>query len=140
RRSPPPAGRTLVRSLRLRSFAKVNLGLEVLGVREDGYHELRTLFQTIALADEIALVPSRRGVRVVCDHPLVPQDDSNLAARAAELLRSFGKVGQGVEIRIRKHIPVGGGLGGGSSKAAPGLLGPDPLWERGLGAGGGARG
>ena len=122
-----------MRSLRLRSFAKVNLGLEVLGVREDGYHELRTLFQTIDLADEIVLLPSRRGVRVVCDHPLVPQDDSNLAARAAELLRSFGKVGQGVEIRIKKRIPVGGGLGGGSSNAAAVLLGLDRLWKLGLG-------
>src|SRR4029450_12373480 len=119
-----------MKSLRLRSFAKVNLGLEVLGVREDGYQELRTLFQTIDLADEIVLLPSRRGVRVVCDHPLVPQDDSTLAARAAELLRSFGKVGQGVEIRIKKRIPVGGGLGGGSSNAAAVLLGLDRLWKR----------
>jgi 4-diphosphocytidyl-2-C-methyl-D-erythritol kinase len=63
----------------------------------------------------------------------VPQDDSNLAARAAELLRSFGKVGQGVEIRIKKRIPVGGGLGGGSSNAAAVLLGLDRLWKLGLG-------
>jgi 4-diphosphocytidyl-2-C-methyl-D-erythritol kinase len=124
-----------MKSLRLgRSFAKVNLGLEVLGVREDGYHELRTLFQTIDLADEIVLVALRaRRARGVCDHPLVPRDESNLAARAAQLLRSYGRIGQGVEIRIHKRIPVGGGLGGGSSNAAAVLLGLDRLWKLGLG-------
>ena len=123
----------MARNLRLRSFAKINLGLEVLGVREDGYHELRTLFQTIDLADELVLRPARRGVRVACDHPLVPNDATNLAARAAELLRGYAKVKQGVEIEIEKRIPVGGGLGGGSSNAAAVLLGLDRLWKLGLG-------
>ena len=123
----------MARNLRLRSFAKINLGLEVLGVREDGYHELRTLFQTIDLADELVLRPARRGVRVVCDHPLVPNDATNLAARAAELLRGYAKVKQGVEIEIEKRIPVGGGLGGGSSNAAAVLLGLDRQWKLGLG-------
>jgi 4-diphosphocytidyl-2-C-methyl-D-erythritol kinase len=122
-----------MKALRLRSFAKVNLGLEVLGVRDDGYHELRTLFQTIDLADEIVLRRRARGVRVVCDHPLVPSDASNLAARAAERLRSYAGVRGGVEITIRKRIPVGGGLGGGSSNAATVLLGLDRLWRLGLG-------
>ena len=128
-------GRTLMaRNLRLRSFAKINLGLEVLGVREDGYHELRTLFQTIDLADEIVLRPARRGVSVACDHPLVPKDATNLAARAAELLRGYAQ-GRRRESRseIKKRIPVGGGLGGGSSNAAAVLLGLDRLWKLGLG-------
>jgi len=77
-----------VRALRLRSFAKINLGLEVLGLREDGYHELRTLFQTIDVADEVVLRPRPRGVRVICRHPLVPEDGTNLAARAAEALKA----------------------------------------------------
>lgn len=122
-----------MKALRLRSFAKVNLGLEVLGVREDGYHELRTLFQTIDLADDLVLRPLRRGIRVVCDHPLVPRDATNLAARAAELLRGYAQVKQGVEIEIKKRIPVGGGLGGGSSNAAAVLMGLDRLWKLGLG-------
>jgi 4-diphosphocytidyl-2-C-methyl-D-erythritol kinase len=120
-------------SLRIRSFAKINLGLEVLGRHDDGYHELRTLFQTIDLADEIVLTPHARAVRVACDHPLVPADGTNLAARAAELLRRFARVERGVEIRILKRIPVGGGLGGGSSNAAAVLLGLDRLWKLGLG-------
>ena len=128
-----PRGSSRLKSLRLRSFAKINLGLEVLGVHDDGYHELRTLFQTIDLADEIVLRPLPRAVRVVCDHPLVPTDATNLAARAAELLRGFARVAQGVEIRIKKRIPVGGGLGGGSSNAASVLMGLDRLWKLGLG-------
>jgi len=122
-----------MRSLRLRSFAKLNLGLEVLGQREDGYHELRTLFQTIDLADDVILRKRPRGLRVLCDHPLVPRDATNLAARAAELLRGYAGIKQGLEIEIRKRIPVGGGLGGGSSNAATVLLGLDRLFGLGLG-------
>ncbi len=121
------------RALRLRSYAKINLGLEVLGLRDDGYHELRTLFQTIDLHDDVVLRLRPRDVTVRCDHPLVPADGTNLAARAAEALRGFGRVSSGVEIEIRKRIPVGGGLGGGSSNAATVLLGLDRLWKTGLG-------
>jgi 4-diphosphocytidyl-2-C-methyl-D-erythritol kinase len=122
-----------LKTLRLRSFAKINLGLEVLGLREDGYHELRTLFQTVDLADDVVLRALPKDVRVICEHPLVPQDGSNLAARAAELVRGYAGVRSGVEIRIRKRIPVGGGLGGGSSNAAAVLLGLDRMWRLGLG-------
>jgi 4-diphosphocytidyl-2-C-methyl-D-erythritol kinase len=122
--------------MRLRSYAKVNLGLEVLGTRDDGYHELRTLFQTVDLHDDVVLRPRSRGVTVRCDHPLVPNDATNLAARAAEALRAHGRVAGGVEIVIRKRIPVGGGLGGGSSNAATVLLGLDRLWKLGLGPAG----
>ncbi len=118
------------------SYAKVNLGLEVLGLRDDGYHELRTLFQTISLADEIVLRPRESEITVSCDHPLVPADGTNLAFRAADALRRRADVSKGVEIEIRKRIPVGGGLGGGSSNAAAVLLGLDRLWNLGLGPGG----
>jgi len=126
------------RALRVPSFAKVNLGLEVLGTRGDGYHELRTLFQTVDLADEILLQPRPEdaGVTVACDHPLVPKDGTNLAVRAADALRRYGNVATGVHIEIRKRIPVGGGLGGGSSNAAAVLLGLDRLWRLGLGPAG----
>jgi len=117
------------RALRVRSYAKVNLGLEVLGSRDDGYHELRTVFQTIDLHDDVVLRPRSSGVRVTCDHPQVPTDGTNLAARAAEALLRYAGVKHGVEIAIRKRIPVGGGLGGGSSNAAVTLLGLDRLWR-----------
>jgi 4-diphosphocytidyl-2-C-methyl-D-erythritol kinase len=127
---------TRARAVRLRSCAKVNLGLEVLARRDDGYHELRTLFQTIDLHDDVVLRPRPHGVAVRCDHPLVPTDGTNLAARAAEALRAYARVSDGVEIEIRKRIPVGGGLGGGSSNAAAVLLGLDRMWETGLGPAG----
>jgi len=124
------------RAIRVPSFAKINLGLEVLGVREDGYHELRTLFQTIDLADEITLRPQPRVITVRCDHPGVPEDGTNLAARAAEALRRHAGISDGVEITIEKRIPVAGGLGGGSSNAAAVLMALDRMWRLGLGAGG----
>jgi 4-diphosphocytidyl-2-C-methyl-D-erythritol kinase len=122
--------------LRVPSHAKVNLGLQVLGQRRDGYHELRTVFQTIDLHDDIELRPRGRGIVVSCGHPGVPSDGRNLAVRAARALaRATGARG-GVEITIRKRIPVGGGLGGGSSNAAAVLLGLDRLWRLGLGPAG----
>ena len=125
-----------VKELRVRSFAKVNLGLEVLGVREDGYHELRTLFQTISLHDDVVLRPRAKDVTILCDHPGVPTDETNLAVRAARDLQRFAKVARGVEITLTKRIPVAGGLGGGSSDAAAVLMGLDRLWRLSLGPAG----
>jgi 4-diphosphocytidyl-2-C-methyl-D-erythritol kinase len=122
-----------VKVLRLPSFAKVNLGLEVLGTRADGYHELRTIFQTISLHDDVELRPHAAAIEVRCDHPDVPTDHTNLAHRAAEELRRFAGLSKGVTITITKRIPVAGGLGGGSSNAATVLIGLDRLWRLGLG-------
>ncbi|HUG54375.1 MAG TPA: 4-(cytidine 5'-diphospho)-2-C-methyl-D-erythritol kinase [Vicinamibacteria bacterium] len=122
--------------LRLRSYAKVNLGLEVLGPRLDGYHELRTIFQTIGLHDDVLLRRRPQGLSVRCDHPAVPLDDSNLALRAARDLQRYARVEDGVEIVLTKRIPVAGGLGGGSSNAATVLMGLDRLWRLGLGTAG----
>ena len=120
--------------LRLKSHAKVNLGLEVLGLRQDGYHELRTLFQTLELHDDLELRARRDGqVTLRCDHPAVPQDDSNLAVRAARDLQRLAGAQRGVDIRLVKRIPVAGGMGGGSSNAAATLIGLDRLWKLGLG-------
>jgi len=126
-----------VKALRLASYAKVNLGLEVLGRREDGYHELRTIFQTISLHDDVTLRITRKaGVSVRCDHPAVPQDRTNLAAKAALALARHAGRRDGVAIMIEKRIPVAGGLGGGSSNAATVLIGLDRLWKLGLGVDG----
>jgi 4-diphosphocytidyl-2-C-methyl-D-erythritol kinase len=125
--------RQVPRELRVRSYAKVNLGLEVLGTRADGYHELRTLFQTVDLHDDVRLRPTRGAIAVSCAHPGVPEDATNLAWRAADALRRYARTSGGVEIRIDKRIPVAGGLGGGSSNAAATLLGLDRLWGTALG-------
>lgn len=114
----------------LPSFAKINWTLDVLGRRPDGYHELRTLYQTVGLADHMVLeVRTAPGVDVTCDAADVPSGPSNLAHRAAvAFFEAAGLAGRaGVNIWIRKEIPAGGGLGGGSSNAAVTILGLERL-------------
>ena len=109
-------------ALTLPSFAKINWTLEILGKRPDGYHEVRTLLQTVSVADELTFEMVGRGITVHCDHPEVPCDETNLAYRAAKLLGDFTGAGKGVHIRIAKRLPVAAGLGGGSGNAAVTLL------------------
>ena len=109
------------RRVRVRALAKINLDLRVLGKRSDGYHELRTIFQTISLADslDIAFTPARK-TSIELDDPLAISD--NLVVRAARLAMDAMRATGRVEMRLRKHIPMGAGLGGGSSDAAAVLL------------------
>jgi 4-diphosphocytidyl-2-C-methyl-D-erythritol kinase len=119
---------------RFRSFAKINLGLEVVGRLPTGYHQLRTLFATLSLHDIVEISEIPAGLRVVSDHPDVPDDETNLARRAAVVMRGLaGRKRTGVSINVRKRIPVGGGLGGGSSNAATVLRALDLMWGLGLG-------
>jgi len=116
-------------TLTLPSFAKINWTLEVLGKRPDGYHELRTLLQTISVADELTFERAERGIVIDCDHPEVPCDETNLVHRAAKLLGEFTGADKGVRVRINKRLPVAAGLGGGSSNAAVTLLALQKLWN-----------
>jgi 4-diphosphocytidyl-2-C-methyl-D-erythritol kinase len=117
--------------------AKINLYLEIIGDRSDGYHELVMVMQSIALADQVEL--KAIGIdtfRVHCSHPLVPTDTSNLAYRAAQLMAqqfpaAFENWG-GAQITIDKQIPVAAGLAGGSTNAAAVLVGLDLMWNLGL--------
>ena len=119
-----------MRSLRLRSPAKLNLYLKVINKREDGYHNLETIFERIDLFDEIALTLNRDGrIRVACDHSDVPVDSSNLVYKVAQLLKDDFALQDGVDIMISKRIPVAAGLAGGSSNAATVLLGLNRLWK-----------
>jgi 4-diphosphocytidyl-2-C-methyl-D-erythritol kinase len=115
--------------LTIQSFAKINWTLEILGRRPDGYHELRTLLQTIDLADRLIYSPLDQEIEITCDNADVPHDETNLAYRAAVSLRDFTGVKYGVRISIEKRIPVAGGLGGGSSNAAVTLLALQKLWN-----------
>jgi 4-diphosphocytidyl-2-C-methyl-D-erythritol kinase len=115
------------RRLSLTAAAKVNLALEVLGKREDGYHELATVMQTVDLADRLALEDAD-DLALTTSSPDVPADGGNLALRAAVALREAAKVERGVRIRLDKRIPVAAGLGGGSADAAAVLLGLNRLW------------
>src|ERR1039458_4402445 len=115
------------------SPAKLNLVLDVLGKRPDGYHELRTIFERISLADQITLAPNRKKkIRILCAHPQVPLTSSNLAFKAAMLLAKDFSISEGLDINIIKNIPVAAGLAGGSSNAAAVLSGLNRLWQIGL--------
>jgi 4-diphosphocytidyl-2-C-methyl-D-erythritol kinase len=122
-----------MKPLRLPAFAKVNECLYVLGRRADGYHELRTIFQTIGLHDtlEMSLTP-RAGIAFECDHPGLPAGRENLVWRAVAAARRVLELRRGVRVRLEKRIPVGRGLGGGSSDAAVALLGVERLARRQL--------
>jgi 4-diphosphocytidyl-2-C-methyl-D-erythritol kinase len=118
--------------LRLRANAKINLFLEVLDKRQDGYHDIETVFQSVDLHDVIMLREDRPGVMEIrCDHPQVPLDSSNLAYRAAELLLKETGKRYGVRIYILKRIPIGAGLAGGSADGAATLVGLNELWRLG---------
>ena len=116
--------------------AKVNLWLEVLGKRSDGYHELSSLMLPIDLRDhlEMALVAGS-GIRLACDHPDLPVDERNLVWRAARLFLEAIGAEAGVDIRLKKNIPVGAGMGGGSADAAGVLLGLNRLFSSALSMG-----
>ncbi|MBI4310124.1 MAG: 4-(cytidine 5'-diphospho)-2-C-methyl-D-erythritol kinase [Candidatus Omnitrophica bacterium] len=117
-------------SITLRSPAKLNLVLDVLAKRMDGFHELRTIFERIDLCDRITLTSRRDGaIKVVCGHPQVPKGPKNLAVKAAKQLQADFGIKQGVTIAIDKKIPVAAGLAGGSSNAAAVLMGLNRLWR-----------
>ncbi|MCX7112100.1 MAG: 4-(cytidine 5'-diphospho)-2-C-methyl-D-erythritol kinase [Proteobacteria bacterium] len=122
-----------VKPLRLPAPAKLNLMLRVVGRRPDGYHLLQTVFQFIDWCDWIELRPRQDGkIGLSIPLPDVPEA-SDLTIRAAKLLRdAVGIGGLGVHIAVEKNLPMGGGLGGGSSDAATTLLGLNALWELGL--------
>jgi len=115
-------------SFTLPSFAKINWSLEILGRRPDGYHQIRTLLQTISLHDDLTFSPDE-SLSLSCDDPSIPLGDENLIIRAARLLRSKCGNVAGARIHLEKRIPAQGGLGGGSSNAAIALLGLNRLWK-----------
>ncbi|MFS8890928.1 4-(cytidine 5'-diphospho)-2-C-methyl-D-erythritol kinase [Synechococcus sp. R55.2] len=112
--------------------AKINLYLEILGSRPDGYSEVAMVLQSIHLADRLQLKCRPHGIHLTCDRPEVPTDARNLAYQAAELLQKECHSSAGVEIHIEKHIPVAAGLAGGSADAAAVLVGLNQLWGLGL--------
>ncbi len=125
--------------MKIRAPAKINLTLRVVGKRADGYHLLDTIMVPVSLYDEIEIHQMRRSasrrlgvpslIAIRCNHPQVPLGQDNIAYRAAELLMRKAKICRPIAIRIRKQIPVGAGLGGGSSDAAAVLKGLNRLWR-----------
>ena len=119
-----------MRETKVRAWAKLNLSLDVTGKRDDGYHELVMLMQTVSVGDELTLSLNDSGkLTASCSLRFIPTDDRNLAVRAARCyLAALGKQGQGVHIRIDKRTPVGAGMGGGSADAAAVLRGLNALF------------
>jgi 4-diphosphocytidyl-2-C-methyl-D-erythritol kinase len=116
----------------VRACAKINLTLRVTGVRPDGYHGLRTVFQSLAIHDTLTFLSNRGPFRIECDDPECPTDRTNLVWRAASLMwQAAGRRGEprDVTVRIAKRIPLQSGLGGGSSDAAAAIRGLSGLWR-----------
>jgi 4-diphosphocytidyl-2-C-methyl-D-erythritol kinase len=114
----------------LPAFAKINLFLHIHGKREDNYHELCTVFQSISLHDSITFEPSEdSGIHLTCDDPAIPTGEKNLIVRTASLLKKEFSIDAGAKIHLTKRIPSPGGLGGGSSDGAIALIGLIKLWQ-----------
>lgn len=122
-----------MRSVSLPAFAKINLDLRVLGTRPDGFHDLKTVFQSLMLFDNVTVSARRGPLTITCDEPDIPTDRRNLVWKAASLLHrtATGKVSapRDIAIDLRKRIPVEAGLGGGSANAAMTLLALNQLWK-----------
>jgi 4-diphosphocytidyl-2-C-methyl-D-erythritol kinase len=116
------------KSFTLPSFAKINWRLRILGRRNDGFHELCTIFQTVSLFDELVFEEAEE-IALTSDDRNIPTDETNLIVKAARLLENEYKPRKGAKIHLVKRIPAPGGLGGGSSNAAVALLGLAALWD-----------
>ena len=119
--------------MRLKAMAKINLGLDVLGKREDGYHEVRMIMQTIRMYDILDIRKTKRpGIVLTTNLPFIPTDSRNLVYKAAEMLMEEFDVEEGLSIKLRKFIPVAAGMAGGSSDAAAAFVGVNRMFRLGL--------
>lgn len=120
-------------TITLKALAKINLGLDVLGRRENGYHDVRMVMQTIYLYDNVTITKTEEtGIQVECNLFYLPVDENNIAYKAAKLLMDEFNIQEGVRIVLDKHIPVAAGLAGGSANAAAVLVGMNRLFSLGL--------
>lgn len=119
--------------MRLRALAKINLGLDILRKREDGYHEVRMIMQTIQMYDVLKMKKVKKpGISLSVNYPYIPSDERNLVYKAAKLLMDEFQVREGVDICLEKFIPVAAGMAGGSSDAAAAMVGINRLFKLGL--------
>ena len=119
--------------MRLRALAKINLGLDVLRRREDGYHELRMIMQTINMYDQLDMeISEEKGIHITSNLPFIPTNENNLVYKAAKLLMDEFQVEQGLKVDLQKFIPVAAGMAGGSSDAAAAMIGANRLFGLGL--------
>ena len=118
--------------IKVRTPAKINLALDVLGLRDDGYHEIATVMQTISIFDDIAITKRKEpGITLSSTLPFLPIDGRNLAAKAVTVFFEAAQITSGIEIMLTKRIPVGAGMAGGSANAAGVLLGLNSMFNTG---------
>lgn len=116
--------------MRLRAFAKINLGLDILGKRDDGYHDVRMIMQTIQMYDVLEIRKSEKpGISLTTNFPFVPCDERNLVYKAAKLLMDEFHIEEGISVKLDKFIPVSAGMAGGSTDAAAALVGVNRLFN-----------
>ena len=115
--------------IELRSFAKINLSIDLVGKRDDGYHLLRTVMQTVSLCDFVRLERIEQGIEISCNRKYIPTDERNIMYKVAYAFFNKTGIEGGVRIRLKKHIPCGAGLGGGSSNGAAVLDGLCELYN-----------
>jgi 4-diphosphocytidyl-2-C-methyl-D-erythritol kinase len=119
--------------MKLQAMAKINLGLDVVRKRDDGYHEVRMIMQTIQMYDQLDMAESSRpGIRLATNLAYLPNNENNLVYRAANMLMEEFHVKKGLDIRLRKMIPVAAGMAGGSSDAAAAFIGVNRIFRLGL--------
>ena len=121
-----------MKEIEIDSYSKINLTLNILGKRRDGYHNIETIMQSINLADRIFIKEEKEGIKIKCSHPLVPIDTQSLTYRSAEKILNRYRIKKGVKIEIDKKIPLASGMAGGSANSASILVGINKLFALNL--------
>ena len=122
--------RGAMKKIKLKAYGKINLGLDVLGRRDDGYHDLDMIMQSVDLCDQITIAKNKTGeIKVTSNTSKIPNDESNLAYKSAKLLIDEFEIKKGVDIEIEKKIPISGGMAGGSTDCAAVLKGMNKLFK-----------
>ena len=121
-----------MKEIEIDSYSKINLTLNILAKRQDGYHDIETIMQSINLADRICIKEEKEGIKIKCSHPLVPIDSQSLTYRSAEKVLNRYRITKGVKIEIDKKIPLASGMAGGSANSASILVGMNELFTLNL--------
>lgn len=125
--------KVMIKHLGLKAYGKINLGLDVLRRRENGYHDVRMIMQTVGIFDQIDLIRNEQpGIQLETNLHYLPTNESNLAYQAAKLLMDEFQITEGVSIKLKKYIPIAAGMAGGSSNAAAVLFGVNKMFQLGL--------
>jgi len=121
-----------MKEVEIDSYSKINLTLNILAKRQDGYHDIETIMQSINLTDRLFIKEEKEGIKIKCNHPQVPIDNQSLAYKSAEKILSRYRITKGVKIEIEKNIPLASGMAGGSANSASILLGINKLFDLNL--------